>query len=185
MGHNSNRVCPVERAGGLDNSVRRWVQNPRKKVQPYLTEGMAVLDMGCGPGFFTIEMAQLVGQSGRIYAADMQDGMLAKIREKIKGTALEQRITLHKCMENRIGLATTVDFVFAFYMVHEIPDQQAFFTEIASIVKPNGRVYIEEPPFHVSNTAFEAMISKAEHAGFTAIARPKVLLGNAVLLKKG
>jgi Ribosomal protein L11 methylase len=58
------RVCPVERAGGLDNWVRRWLQNPRKFLAPYVSKGMTVLDMGCGPGFFSLEMASMVGVSG-------------------------------------------------------------------------------------------------------------------------
>ncbi len=44
-----NRVCPVELAGSLDNRFRRWLQNPRKILAPYVREGMKVLDIGCGP----------------------------------------------------------------------------------------------------------------------------------------
>jgi hypothetical protein len=65
MGVGKNRVCPVERAGSLDNRFRRLLQNPRKILGPYIEEGMTVLDLGCGPGFFSIEIAQMVGKSGR------------------------------------------------------------------------------------------------------------------------
>lgn len=184
MSH-ANRVCSVNMAFGLDNGLRRWAQNPHKKLLPYIKEGMTVLDIGCGPGFFTLEIAELVGKTGRVFAADLQEEMLQIIHKKISGTALEARITLHKCSESSIGLAEKVDFVFAFYMVHETPSQQAFFTELASIVKPNGQVYIEEPPVHVSKAAFEEMIRIAQQAGFLVTARPKVFLGHAVVLKKG
>ena len=53
------RVCPVEIAGGLDNRVRRWIQNPRKILSPYIKVGMKVMDIGCGPGFFSNEMAEM------------------------------------------------------------------------------------------------------------------------------
>ncbi len=95
MSDTKHRVCPVERAGTLDSSVRRWLHNPEKILKPYIHEGMAVLDIGCGPGAFTIDIAQMVGKSGRVIAADLQEGMLQKLREKIQGTALEERITLH------------------------------------------------------------------------------------------
>jgi len=178
-----NRVCPVERAGGLDNSIRRWFQNPRKILGPYLEEGMTVLDIGCGPGFFSIDMAQMVGSSGRVIASDLQDGMLKILRDKIQGTAIEERITLHKCEENKIGLSCNVDFVLAFYMAHEIPNKEGFFNEIGSILEPNGQVLIVEPPLHVSKKAFEETIRKARDAGFTEVERPKVFLSKAVILK--
>ena len=180
-----NRVCPVTLAGGLDNRIRRWVQDPRKILRPYIKEGMTVLDFGCGPGFFSIEMAQMVGKSGRIIAADLQEGMLQKLREKIQGTELEERITLHKCQKDKIGLSEDVDFVLAFYMLHEIPDQEAFFNEIESILKPNGQVFIAEPPFHVSKTAFEKTVRTATDAGLIAIDRPKLFPNKTVLLQKG
>jgi len=57
-----NRVCPVELAGSLDNKIRRWLQNPQKILDPYVKEGMKVLDLGCGPGFFSTAMAKMVGK---------------------------------------------------------------------------------------------------------------------------
>ncbi len=184
MSDGNKRICPVERAGSLDNRIRRWLQNPKKILGPYIEEGMTVLDLGCGPGFFSIDMAQMVGKSGRVIASDLQEGMLQKLSDKIQGTELEGRITLHKCEENTIGAPGNVDFVLAFYMIHEVPNQEEFFSEIGSILKTNGQVLIVEPPFHVSKRAFEATIRIAGEAGFTDVERPKVLLSKAVMLQK-
>ncbi|MCX5805799.1 MAG: class I SAM-dependent methyltransferase [Proteobacteria bacterium] len=180
-----NHICPVAIAGSLDNRIRRWLQNPRKILGPYIKEGMTVLDVGCGPGFFSIELAQMVGKSGRVIASDLQEGMLQKLREKIQGTELEERITLHKCEKNKLGLSESVDFILAFYMVHEIPNQEDFFNEIKSILKLNGKILVVEPPLHTSKTAFEETIRKARSAGFAADERPKIFLNKAVILKKG
>ncbi len=180
-----NRICPVEIAGMLDNKIRRWLQNPRKILGPYIKEGMTVLDIGCGPGFFSIDLAQMVGKSGRVIASDLQEGMLQKLRDKIQGTELAERIMLHKCEENKIGVSENVDFVLAFYLVHEVPNQEQFFNEIGSILKPNGQVFMAEPLFHVSGRAFEKTLGKARAAGFTPVERPKVFLSKAVILKKG
>jgi ubiquinone/menaquinone biosynthesis C-methylase UbiE len=97
VAHGKHRVCSVERAGSLDNRIRRWIQDPQKILRPYIEEGMTVLDLGCGPGHFSIALAQMVGKSGRVIAADLQEEMLQKLRDKIQGTELEERITLHKC----------------------------------------------------------------------------------------
>ena len=184
MSDRKNRVCPVELAGSLDNRIRRWFQNPQKILSPYIQEGMKVLDFGCGPGFFTIEMARLVGKSGRVIAADLQEGMLDRLRRKIQGTELGERITLHKTEADKIGLSEKVDFILAFYMVHEIPDQEGFFQETAEILNPQGRLFIVEPPFHTSRSDFEKMMRLAKKAGFVLIDQPKVFLSRTALLKK-
>jgi ubiquinone/menaquinone biosynthesis C-methylase UbiE len=156
-----------------------------RKYLGHIKEGMTVLDFGCGPGFFSIEMAKMVGESGRVIAADLQEGMLEKLKGKIKGTELEGSIRLHKCEEGKTGVSEDVDFVLLFYMVHEIPNKNKFFNEIATILKPNGQVLIAEPPFHVSKREFEETIRKAREAGLTEVERPKVFFSKTALLKKG
>lgn len=183
--HRRKRVCPVERARSLDNRIRRWFQNPQKILAPHVKEGMTVLDLGCGPGFFTIDLARLAGASGRVIAADLQEGMLDRLRMKIQGTELQDRIYLHKCEANQIGLSEKVDFVLAFYMLHEVPDQEGFFSEAAEILKNKGRVFVIEPPFHVSKSAFEETVRRSQNAGFVQIERPKVFLSKTAMLRKG
>lgn len=79
-----NRIYPVEKAGHFDNRFRRWLQNPRKILGPYIKEGMTILDFGCGPGYFMIDMAQMVNDSGLVFAADLQEGMLQKLKQNIR-----------------------------------------------------------------------------------------------------
>jgi ubiquinone/menaquinone biosynthesis C-methylase UbiE len=178
----NKRICPVEYAGGLDNSIRRLLQNPEKILKPYIHEGMTVLDLGCGPGFFTIEIAKMLKDSGKVIAADLQEGMLEKVTKKIKGTELEQRILIHKCQEDRIGVTENMDFVLVFYMIHEVPDQDNLLRELKSILKPEGKIFIIEPKFHVSKKSFEEMINKIKDIGFEIIDRPKVFISRAALL---
>ncbi|MCL0065493.1 class I SAM-dependent methyltransferase [Dehalococcoidia bacterium] len=186
MSDKNKRVCPVEIAGILDNPIRRWVQTPQKILNPYIKGGITVLDIGCGPGFFSIEIAQMVGKSGRVIAADLQEGMLQKLRDKIQGTEAEKRITLHRCEKNKIGVSENVDFVLAFYVIHEVPNQKEFLSEIQSILKPSGQLFIVEPRlFHVSKKAFEETIRKAKEIGFQPIEKPRVFLSWTALLKNG
>nr|NQU93111.1 class I SAM-dependent methyltransferase [Bacteroidota bacterium] len=184
MSEKSKHVCPVEIAGGLDNRMRRWAQNPRKILGPYIKKGMVVLDVGCGPGFFSIEMAKMVGETGRVIAADLQEGMLQKIRDKIRGTEFEDRLTIHKCDKDKIGLSEQVDLILLFYMVHEVPDVESFLSEIESLLKPGGLVFIVEPPFHVSKKAFENTLKIAGDNGLTITERPKLFLNKAAILQK-
>ena len=177
------QIFPVERAAGLDNSFRKLVQNPHKILKPYIKEGMTVLDVGCGPGFFSVEIAKMLNGSGKVIAADVQEGMLEKIKKKIEGTVLEQRIALHKSGYENIGIDEKVDLVLAFYMVHEVRNQKSFFEELISLLKPNGVIFIIEPKFHVTKAEFNEMLGRLKEFGFVAIKSPKVFLSWTVALK--
>ncbi len=183
MSDNNDRVCPVALAGGLDNRLRRWFHNPHRILEPYVREGMTAVDFGCGPGFFTLELANLVGPSGSVIAVDLQPGMLQKVRAKITGTALETRIVLHPCRPNEIGLSQSVDFVLAFYVLHELPNQAAFFTQVRQLLSAQGHLFIVEPPLHVSRTEFETTLRTARDAGFVLVAQPRISFSKAILLK--
>ena len=185
MADRPHHVCPAALAGLLDSPVRRWFQNPRRLLEPYLREGMTALDFGCGPGFFTLDLARLVGPAGRVLAVDLQPDMLERVRAKLRGTGLESRVVLHRCREDRIGLTEPVDFVFAFYVIHELPDPVAFLTEIRGLLTPGGRLLIVEPPLHVSAAAFEATLQTASGAGFKVAARPPLLFNKVALLEAG
>jgi len=58
------------------------MQNPEKVVAPYVREGMIVLEPGPGMGFFTLEIARLVGPSGRVVAVDIQPHMLSRLKRR-------------------------------------------------------------------------------------------------------
>jgi ubiquinone/menaquinone biosynthesis C-methylase UbiE len=178
----THRVCPVEKAGVLDFNFRKFLQNPRRILQPYVKEGMTALDLGCGPGFFTVEMARLVGKTGKVIAADLQEGMLAKLQAKIRGAEWADRVTLHKCQADRVGLAQKFDFILVFYMLHEVPDQEKFLNEIRALLKPQGRILLVEPAFHVSRSEFQVSIGVMKGAGFAVLAEPSIRFSRAVVL---
>ncbi len=183
MSKSKQRVCPVEHAGSLDSKFRRLFQNPEKILRPYIKKGMTVLEVGCGPGFFTLDMAKMVGESGKVIAVDLQEGMLEKIRAKIEGSELENRIELHKCEENKIGISKRADFILLFYMVHEVPDKPGFFRELFSLLKAKGQILVVEPPFHVSKSQFKQTMKQAQDAGLTNTRGPKMFFSKTALLR--
>jgi ubiquinone/menaquinone biosynthesis C-methylase UbiE len=184
MNDERTRVCPVELANSLDSKLRRWLQNPRKILSPYIKEGMTVLDIGCGPGFFTIEMAAMVGNSGKVIAVDMQEGMLRILGDKIRGTELEHRTVLVHCAKDTLRLPEKVDFGLAFFMVHEVPDKDRYFREVRAALKETGQFLVVEPKYvHVSKQAFAATISIAQSAGLSVHEGPRLPICQTAILK--
>jgi ubiquinone/menaquinone biosynthesis C-methylase UbiE len=66
----------------LDNPIRRLIHKPQKILGGYIESGQTVLDIGCGPGTFSLAMAEIVGESGKVIAVDVQEEMLQIVREK-------------------------------------------------------------------------------------------------------
>ncbi len=184
MGNEHARVCSWRCGGFLDNWVRRSLHNPDKIVGQYIEKGQTVLDMGSGPGMFSLAMARMVGVEGKVISVDIQEEMLQILRQKSEDAGLQSRIHLHKSRLDGIGVKEKVDFALAFYMVHEVPDKEKFLGEVASLLKPDGRFLIVEPKFHVSGTSFEETVGVAVESGLELISLPDVLLSRAALLQK-
>lgn len=180
----NNHVCRPEEAGMLDSKIRKIFQNPEKILKPYISKGMKVLDIGCGPGFFTIEMVKLLEGSGNIIAADLQEEMLLKLKDKIKNTYFEERINFLKVEKDKIGLSDDFDFILVFYMLHEVPDQRKFLKELFTHLKSNGKILISEPKFHVTKKDFQKSIRIIEDVGFKIMESPAIFLSRSIIIEK-
>ena len=176
------RVCPHQISFMLDNWFRRWIQHPKKIAGEYIQKGNTVVDLGCGPGYFTIDLAKMAGENGKVVAVDIQESMLARVKKKASRHGVSQRMVFHQCSASRIGLNQKADFILAYYMMHETPDPKAFFTEIRNMLTTNGKLLVVEPRMHVSQEMFESMVKDAESAGLKAIDFPKDKGGRSVLL---
>jgi ubiquinone/menaquinone biosynthesis C-methylase UbiE len=177
-------VCSADHAGFLTTPLRTLVQNPNRLLRGLLHEGQTAVDLGCGPGFFTLPMAELVGPSGQVIAVDLQAEMLRLMQERAERRGLSARIRAHQCPADSIGLSGPVDFALAFYMVHEVPDARRFLGEVAALLRQGGRLLLVEPNGHVSADDFRRTLNLAEASGLKTIARPRRLLSRAALLER-
>ena len=169
----------------LINPVRRLTQDPEKILRPFIKEGAAVLDVGCGPGYFTTAMAGLVGSGGRVIAADIQEWMLKRARRRVEKAGLADRVNFHLSRPVSLDLPPDgADFALAFWMAHEVPDKERLFAEILAALVPGGILLLVEPRMHVGAPAFAAIVGAAARSGFLPAGTIPIRLSRAVLLRK-
>jgi ubiquinone/menaquinone biosynthesis C-methylase UbiE len=178
------RVCPWWFAYTFDNPLRRWLHNPRKILGPYVFEGDTAVDIGCGMGPFTVELARLVGPEGRVIAVDLQDKMLQRVKTRVAKAGVSERVELHRCEPNSLGVTEKADFILAFWMAHEVPDTRSFFGQIAGLSKEGGRFLLAEPKGHVGHDDFEYEVEAAQAAGLSIQETPKIAFSRAMLFAK-
>jgi ubiquinone/menaquinone biosynthesis C-methylase UbiE len=177
-------VCPWWGGYFIDNPIRRLLHNPEKIVGPYVKPGMIVMDVGCGMGFFSIAMARMVGDRGRVIAVDLQQKMLDVLRRRAERAGVAGRIRLHQCEPDRLGVGEQVDFAVAFAMVHEVPDQPRLLAEIYGCLQFGGKLLVAEPRLHISGRAFGQTAALAEAVGLEVVNEPRVRWCRAVVLEK-
>ena len=175
-------VCPWWVCFTFDNFIRKLFHNPENILAPYVHEGDTVLDVGPGMGYFSTPLGRMVGDGGKVIAADVQAPMLRALAKRAKRQGLEGRIVPHLCTPEAIGVHELVDFALAFWMVHEVPDQNRFFLEMKALLKPDGKFLMAEPKIHVTRKKFEATMRRAEAAGFIVTEQPKIFMSRTALL---
>jgi ubiquinone/menaquinone biosynthesis C-methylase UbiE len=176
------RVCPWWFAYTFDNPLRRWLHNPHKILGPYVTADDTAIDIGCGMGPFTVELARLVGSDGRVIAVDLQDKMLQRVKARVEKAGVADRVQLHRCTPDSLDLTEQADFALAFWMAHEVPDIRSFFDQIHSLLGDGGRLLLVEPKGHVGQEDFQQEVEAAQAAGFCVQESPKIALSRAALL---
>jgi len=178
-----HRVCPWWHAYSFDNFLRRLVHKPEKIFAGLVKEGMTVIDIGAGMGFFSIAMARMVGDSGKVISIDIQPKMIEVLTKRAHKRGVDHRIQTVLCKSDDICVREKADFILAFWMVHEVPDKKHLFDQIVSCMKPSSRFLIVEPKMHVSASDFEKTLKIAGESGLSLLDRPKIHLSRSALFR--
>jgi SAM-dependent methyltransferase len=179
-------VCPWWLGYLLASPVRRIFHQPAKVLAAHVRQGMTVLEPGPGMGFFTLELARLVGGSGRVIAVDIQSRMLDGLRRRAAKAGVLDRLDARLAAPDSLGLADlagAVDFTLVFAVVHELPAAAPFFREVARASKPGARLLLVEPKGHVTASLFDAELRAARDAGFTPVESPPLCRSRTALLE--
>jgi ubiquinone/menaquinone biosynthesis C-methylase UbiE len=143
-GHRTHRFDPanVER---LLSDERRQLLPPEDTLRAAGIEtGQVVVDLGCGPGYFTLPVAARVGDSGQVYGVDVQPALVDACRRRVQEAGLHN-VEVVQSEENRVPLPDAVaDRVFVAFVLHETDDPEAFLREARRLLKPTGEIVLVE-----------------------------------------
>lgn len=176
-------ICPWRLAYLFDNPLRGLVHNPLKILGACVHPGMAALDIGCGMGFFSIALARLVGKEGMVIAVDLQQEMLQVLKKRAIRAGVADRIRTYRSSPGDLGLSTRVDFILAFWMVHEVPDRGQLFRQLAPLLRESGSLLIAEPKIHVSAEDFQETLEIAGRAGWSQVGDLQIRFSRAAVLR--
>lgn len=124
-----------------DPSRDAW-QHPREVVaQLSLHPGDRVADLGAGSGYFTWHLADAVGNSGTVYAVEINETAVRLLSEGTRSRAL-QNVRLVHAEPSDAKLPEPVDLVFSCDTYHHMDDRIAYFRSLRRYLKPEGRVAI-------------------------------------------
>jgi ubiquinone/menaquinone biosynthesis C-methylase UbiE len=161
------------------------VHRPEEIFYGLIRKGDTVLDIGCGMGFFTLAMAAMVGGGGRVFALDIQEEMLVRVRRRASRKGLSHRIAPILCEPQRLSVPVQSDWDWHSGRFHEVPDPRAFLKQVKGLLKPEGRLLLVEPKGHVPEARFRQVLEIGRAEGLSGCGERRVSLSRVAVLQNG
>ena len=138
-------VMGVGGAGWLERPEREDEEAPSKALDALgLEAGMIVADIGAGSGYYSSRIAKRVGPTGRVYATDIQPGMIALLDRRIKSEGLTNVTTVLGGMDDPRLAPKSIDLAIMVDVYHELQEPQMFLQRLKETFKPGGRLVLLE-----------------------------------------
>ena len=165
----------VEGAPWLDRSEREQEEQPDLALRLLkIAKGSAVADVGAGSGYMTLKLATIVGPTGRVYANDIQPGMLNLLRKNVASARVTNVTPVLGTIDDPRLPAAALDLVIMVDVYHELSQPQKILAHIREALKRDGRLVLfeyraEDPavpiqPLHKMSVAQAKL--EVEHEGF-------------------
>jgi ubiquinone/menaquinone biosynthesis C-methylase UbiE len=140
----TSRWLWLRRSPALLDPLRRLFEHPKRLIEPYVKDGQVVADLGCGSGYYTFALAELVGSAGKVYAIDLDKGAIRALAGKAeKGGYRNIEIRAVSAADVSFIRDKSVDFVLANGLLCSMAsNRQSAVNEIKRILKSTGKAYI-------------------------------------------
>lgn len=131
-----------ELAAALDQGLRDFWQKPERVLDALGDlQGLVIADIGAGEGYFTLRLIDRVGETGHIYATDIQEDILTTLESRIPEYA-DSRVTTVLSSAHDIGIEGKVDLVLLIQVLGEVPNQREFLGQIREIMHDDSRLVV-------------------------------------------
>jgi len=138
-------VMGVGGAGWLERPEREAEEEPARAIEALdIKPGMTVADIGAGSGYYTVRLARKVGADGKVYATDIQVGMLSIIQRRAAMEKLTNIVPVLGAADDPKLPAGSVDLALMVDVYHELAAPQAFVRRLREALKPDGRLVLIE-----------------------------------------
>jgi ubiquinone/menaquinone biosynthesis C-methylase UbiE len=166
---------PQAYAAALDDPRRDAYQKPDEVVAALaLKAGEAIADIGAGTGYFTLRLARAVGPTGRVYAVDVDPGMLRHFNRRLRDMGLDNVRSVLADPDDPLLPAASVDRVFICDTWHHIEDPARYLGLLKTMLRPGGQIVMIDfqkrelpvgPPASMK-IAREELVAQLKAAGF-------------------
>jgi ubiquinone/menaquinone biosynthesis C-methylase UbiE len=151
--------------------IRDLFRSPgRKLAEVELKPGLQVLDFGCGPGSFSIAAAELVGETGKVYAVDIHPLAIERVQQRALKKGLKNIEAIQT--DCKTGLPNnSIDRILMFDVFHQLKNSDRVLEELARILKPNAYLALDD--HHMKDAE---ILSKVSSGGLFKLHERKKLI---------
>ena len=169
------RTMGVEGAPWLERREREREEDPDLALRLLrIRRGSTVADIGAGSGYYTIRLARIVGPMGKVYASDIQPGMIALIQQNVARAKIDNVVPVLGTIDDPKLPPASIDLAIMVDVYHEFSQPQRMLQRIREALKPDGRLVLleyraEDPnvPILPDHKMTKAQVKlEVEHEGF-------------------
>lgn len=150
----------------------QWSPAFERLLEPAdIAPGQTVGDLGCGPGFLTIQLLERVGPNGHVHAFDVSADFIERTRAKVEAAGHADRLTLHHLTDSGLPLAAAVlDRIVAKNVMVYVDNPLETFREFRRVLRPGGKAHAIDSDFAmvaidpVPPADWRALLDAAAHA---------------------
>ncbi|MGH7804541.1 MAG: class I SAM-dependent methyltransferase, partial [Candidatus Binatia bacterium] len=167
----------------FDDPQRDAWQKPDETVAALaITKGMTVADLGAGTGYFSKRLSQAVGETGTVFAVDVEPNLVVHLRDRAEREKTKNVIPVLASFDDPRLPARAVDLVFMLDTFHHLDHRLGYLKHLRTRLRDGGRIAVIDwkegeldegpPPDH--KIARGTVVKEMTDAGYELVAEPAI-----------